>query len=188
MGVYTEKPFVRITHIHTDDRIIKKRGWTLTRRWAFTRENTVIVMHGRLAFVYIYVCHTHTQADLVLRGFLRFQCTSRYLSKCCPCCLTAGKQAKGSEHFGSWHFRHLTQVTLLCDNRHNKYIGNSSLQVAHILMVLDSSSMRSVRAYEIALHGQWPLLLERSSSKLNLLVFQYMHHKPHTFVGVPSVA
>ncbi len=35
VGIYTEKPFVRITHIHTDHRIIKKR------RWALTRENTV---------------------------------------------------------------------------------------------------------------------------------------------------
>ncbi len=38
VGVYTEKPFV---HIHTDHRIIQKRGWALTRRWALTRENTV---------------------------------------------------------------------------------------------------------------------------------------------------
>ncbi len=35
VGVYTEKLFVRITHIHTDHRIIQKRGWALTR------ENTV---------------------------------------------------------------------------------------------------------------------------------------------------
>ncbi len=41
VGVYTEKPFVRITHIHTNHRIIKKRGWALTRRWALTQENTV---------------------------------------------------------------------------------------------------------------------------------------------------
>ncbi len=26
VGVYTEKPFARITHIHTDHRIIKKTG------------------------------------------------------------------------------------------------------------------------------------------------------------------
>ncbi len=38
VGVYTEKLFV---HIHTDRRIIKQRGWALTRRWALTRENTV---------------------------------------------------------------------------------------------------------------------------------------------------
>ncbi len=42
VGVYTEKPFVRITHIHTDYRMIKKRGWALTWRWALTRENTVL--------------------------------------------------------------------------------------------------------------------------------------------------
>ncbi len=30
VGVYTEKPFVRITHIHMDHRIIKKRGWALS--------------------------------------------------------------------------------------------------------------------------------------------------------------
>ncbi len=32
VGIYTEKSFVRIMHIHTDHRIIKKRGWALTRR------------------------------------------------------------------------------------------------------------------------------------------------------------
>ncbi len=41
--VYTEKPFVRITHIHTDHRVIKKTGWALTWRWALTRENTVVM-------------------------------------------------------------------------------------------------------------------------------------------------
>ncbi len=43
VGVYMEKPFVRITHIHTDHRIIKKQRWALTRRWAITWENTVYV-------------------------------------------------------------------------------------------------------------------------------------------------
>ncbi len=38
VGVYTEKPFVHITHIHTDHKIIKNGGWALTRRWALTRE------------------------------------------------------------------------------------------------------------------------------------------------------
>ncbi len=32
VGVYTEKPFVRITHIHTDHRIIENGGWALIRR------------------------------------------------------------------------------------------------------------------------------------------------------------
>ncbi len=41
VGVYAEKPFARITHIHTDHRIIKKRGWVLTQKWALTQENTV---------------------------------------------------------------------------------------------------------------------------------------------------
>ncbi len=41
VGVYKEKPFVRITHIHMDHTIIKKQGWALTRKWALTRENTV---------------------------------------------------------------------------------------------------------------------------------------------------
>ncbi len=39
VGVYTEKPIC--THIHTDHKIIKKRGWALIRIWALTRENTV---------------------------------------------------------------------------------------------------------------------------------------------------
>ncbi len=49
VGVYTEKPFVRITHIHTDHKIIKKRGWALTRRRALTRENTVYTLHIQMA-------------------------------------------------------------------------------------------------------------------------------------------
>ncbi len=31
VGVYTEKPYVHITHIHTDHRVIKNGGWALTR-------------------------------------------------------------------------------------------------------------------------------------------------------------
>ncbi len=40
---YTEKPIVRITHIHTDHiGSSKMRGWVLIRRWVLTREITVL--------------------------------------------------------------------------------------------------------------------------------------------------
>ncbi len=41
VGAYTDMPFVCITHIYVNHRIIKKGGWALTRRWVLTRENTV---------------------------------------------------------------------------------------------------------------------------------------------------
>ncbi len=37
------------THIHTDHKIVKKRGWALTRRWALTRENTVWVYNTSIS-------------------------------------------------------------------------------------------------------------------------------------------
>ncbi len=51
MGAYTKKPFVRIMHIHANQRIIKNGEWVLTRRWALTRENTINdnhIVHDRI--------------------------------------------------------------------------------------------------------------------------------------------
>ncbi len=46
VGVYTEKPFVRITHIHTDHRIIKNGGRRLPRDGRLL---------GRIRNMYLYV-------------------------------------------------------------------------------------------------------------------------------------
>ncbi len=35
-GAYTDKPFVCISHIYVNHRIIKMGRWVLTRRWART--------------------------------------------------------------------------------------------------------------------------------------------------------
>ncbi len=43
VSVYTEKPFVRITHIHANHRISKNGGWAITRSCALTRENTFVM-------------------------------------------------------------------------------------------------------------------------------------------------
>ncbi len=51
VGVYMEKPFVRITHIHTDHRSIKKRGWALIR------ENMVLA--------YMYWLYSEIASDAI---------------------------------------------------------------------------------------------------------------------------
>ncbi len=40
VGAYAEKPFIRMTYIHVNHKIIKN-GVVFTQRWVFTQENTV---------------------------------------------------------------------------------------------------------------------------------------------------
>ncbi len=43
VGAYTDKPFVYVTHIRANHRIVKNWGWELTQRWVPTWENMVYV-------------------------------------------------------------------------------------------------------------------------------------------------
>ncbi len=89
VSAYTEKPFVCITHIHANHRIIKNGRWELTRRWvhAYSGEYGTCTCSCSSTFsiqasTFAGSNHTdkHTHKDRKHRNAGMLPCTYRQLS------------------------------------------------------------------------------------------------------------